>query len=542
MADHRAFQQPGRSQREQLERGAAVRGENVFGVPTPESSNSSTVQLEDLQASSGVRLESPDEFSRDSTPEGHIETLPQHQRVGSKPTSSLSRRAQQIMGFGGSGGALPVPRARSARQTGFQTPGEAFSADPTPQHTATTAGHSAHSQVVVVSSDTEESPDVSAQLVGSSVGDSHRSDSPQSQSGPAWLLGMLGATGHPDSRRFPLRGNSPGQREARHIIGAFAVVDSERPGAMVVLEHRPTAEAPWSGILRISGLSVVHAEVFDDLLSVQKAGDFFQFRAQSAFTSADVSLPILDFTGGTLLEPAVQLLQSEVAVKLVRDAINLYRSGWEDARAESRTVLDMQVLTGDMDETSPEDVEAATALVLWAVLTRAFSITPRLEALQCWVFTALFDMFQVILLTAVESGVPAALESLRIPHSYSPALAETPAPTGTPAPVGTPAADRTQAESSEDLMEQLMEVAKTGVHLMRAWWGEALNTWQREQRDKPFRHLGKALDQDTRHRLQPVVDHLRSLSQESLALVQVPTDGCCAARVMSLGAVGSEEM
>src|SRR6056300_474404 len=153
MADHRAFQQPGRSQREQLERGAAVRGENVFGVPTPESSNSSTVQLEDLQASSGVRLESPDEFSRDSTPEGHIETLPQHLRVGSKSASSLSRRAQQIMGFGGSGGALPVPGARSARQTGFQTPGEAFSADPTPQRTATTAGHSAHSQVVVVSSD-----------------------------------------------------------------------------------------------------------------------------------------------------------------------------------------------------------------------------------------------------------------------------------------------------------------------------------------------------------------------------------------------------
>jgi len=237
---------------------------------------------------------------------------------------------------------------------------------------------------------------------------------------------------------------------------------------MVVLEHRPTVEAPWSGILRISGLSVVHAEVFDDLLSVQNAGDSFQFRAQSAFTSADVSLPILDFTGGTLHEPAVQLLQSEVAVKLVREAINLYRSGWEDARAESRTVLDMQVLTGDMDETSPEDVEAATALVLWAVLTRAFSITPRLEALQCWVFTALFDMFQVILLTAVESGVPAALESLRIPHSYSPALAETPAPTGTPAPAGTPAADRTQTESGEDLMEQLMEVAETGVHLMGA--------------------------------------------------------------------------
>jgi hypothetical protein len=377
MSDHRAFPQPGRSQREQLERGAAVRGENVFGVPTPESSNSSTVQLEDLQASSGVRLESPDEFSRDSTPEGHIETLPQQPRVGSKSASSLSRRAQQIMGFGGSGGALPVPGARSARQTGFQTPGEAFSADPTPQHTATTAGHSAHSQVVVVSSDTEESPEVSARLFESSAGGSHRSDSPHSQSGPAWLRGMLGATGHPDSRRFPLRGNSPGQREARHIIGAFAVVDSERQGTMVVLEHRPTVEAPWSGILRISGLSVVHAEVFDDLLSVQNAVESFQFRAQSAFTSADVSLPILDFTGGTLLEPAVQLLQSEVAVKLVREAINLYRSGWEDARAESRTVLNMQVLTGDMDETSPEDVEAATALVLWAVLTRAFSITPR---------------------------------------------------------------------------------------------------------------------------------------------------------------------
>ena len=282
--------------------------------------------------------------------------------------------------------------------------------------------------------------------------------------------------------------------------------------------------------------------MFDDLLSVQKAVDFFQFRAQSAFTSADVSLPILDFTGGTLLEPAVQLLQSEVAVKLVRDAINLYISGWEDARAESRTVLDMQVLTRDIDETSPEDVEAATALVLWAVLTRAFSITPSLEALRCWVFTALFDMFQVVLLTAVESGVPAALESLRIPHSYSPALAETPAPTETPTPARTPAADRAQAESGEDLMEQLMEVAETGVHLMGAWWGEALSTWQREQREKPFRHLGKALDQDTRHRLQPVVDHLRSLSQESLALVQVPTDGCCAARVMSLGAVGSEEM
>ena len=104
----------------------------------------------------------------------------------------------------------------------------------------------------------------------------------------------------------------------------------------------------------------------------------------------------------------------------MREAINLYMHGWEEARAETRTVLDMQALAEDMDETSPDDVQAATALVLWAVLTRAFTITPRLDALQCWLFTVIYDMFQVILLLAVESGVPARRWNHSAPRTPTP--------------------------------------------------------------------------------------------------------------------------
>ena len=52
---------------------------------TPESSASSTVRLEDLQATqalSGVRPGSSDESSLDSTPEGHVETLGQGRHSG----------------------------------------------------------------------------------------------------------------------------------------------------------------------------------------------------------------------------------------------------------------------------------------------------------------------------------------------------------------------------------------------------------------------------------------------------------------------------
>ena len=201
MNNTRTSQQPRRGQREQLERATAAREENVVVELTPESSASSTVRLEDLQATqalSGVRPGSSDESSLDSTPEGHVETLPPRPREGPKQLLGLSRRAQQIGGFGGSGGGLPGPGSRGTRQGGFQTPGETFAEDPTPRRTATTTGRSPQGRVIVVSSDTEESlegsaePAVAARLFGSST-DTHRSESPQSQVGYEWIRGLLGA-------------------------------------------------------------------------------------------------------------------------------------------------------------------------------------------------------------------------------------------------------------------------------------------------------------------------------------------------------------
>ena len=477
MNDTRTSQQPRRGQREQLERATAAREENVVVELTPESSASSTVRLEDLQATqalSGVRPGSSDESSLDSTPEGHVETLPPRPRGGPKQLLGLSRRAQQIGGFGGSGGGLPGPGSRGTRQGGFQTPGETFAEDPTPRRTATTTGRSPQGRVIVVSSDTEESlegsaePAVAARLFGSST-DTHRSESPQSQVGYEWIRGLLGAQVRSYRQdRPPLEGDTPAQRAARSITGNFAVVDSRRPGTMGVLEHRSTVEAPWTSILRISGLSGTHIEVFDDLLDVQGASEFYQFRAQDALSPDDTSLPILDFSGGYLPEQAADLLGSEIAVKLMREAINMYRHGWEEARAESRTVLDMQTLAADMDETSPADVEAATALVMWAVLTRAFTITPRLSALQCWLFTVVYDMFESVLLIAVESGVPAALESLQTPHAY------TPAPT---APT-----DQGESELSPSSPQEMWtQLAMQGARAVRQWW-ELLPVDDREWR------------------------------------------------------------
>ena len=75
---------------------------------------------------------------------------------------------------------------------------------------------------------------------------------------------------------------------------------------MVVLDHRSTVEEPWTGILRILGLGRIHVEVFDDMLDVQRASEFYQFRAQDArLSSDDTSLPIMDFSGGDLPELAV---------------------------------------------------------------------------------------------------------------------------------------------------------------------------------------------------------------------------------------------
>ncbi len=52
---------------------------------------------------------------------------------------------------------------------------------------------------------------------------------------------------------------------------------------------------------------------------------------------------------------------------LLREAVNLYTAGWADARAETRGVLDLPVLRPNLNETAQEDVQAAAALVKWAV-------------------------------------------------------------------------------------------------------------------------------------------------------------------------------
>ena len=52
------------------------------------------------------------------------------------------------------------------------------------------------------------------------------------------------------------------------------------------------------------GLGRIHVEVFDDLLDVQRASEFYQIRAQDALSSDDTSLQIMDFSGGDLPELA----------------------------------------------------------------------------------------------------------------------------------------------------------------------------------------------------------------------------------------------
>ena len=72
--------------------------------------------------------------------------------------------------------------------------------------------------------------------------------------------------------------------------------------------------------------------------------------------STNGALPVVDFGGEDLPPVAVELLQADVAVALLREAVKLYRRGTQ--HVETRGVLQMPVL-GDLDNTSPADAEAA---------------------------------------------------------------------------------------------------------------------------------------------------------------------------------------
>ena len=79
--------------------------------------------------------------------------------------------------------------------------------------------------------------------------------------------------------------------------------------------------------MRITGLSQTHAEVFEEILRVRRAETLFRFRLPGMHPSTNGALPVVDFGGEDLPPVAVELLQADVAVALLREAVKLYRRG-----------------------------------------------------------------------------------------------------------------------------------------------------------------------------------------------------------------------
>ena len=108
-------------------------------------------------------------------------------------------------------------------------------------------------------------------------------------------------------------------------------------------------------------------------------------------SATELNLPTLDFDDATLHEVVAALLQPETALALIREAAHIYRDSWEQAQIETRQVMELPLLAGDMSVDNAGDLATAAALVRWAILTRGWMIAPWLHLLQGWLFTSLYE-------------------------------------------------------------------------------------------------------------------------------------------------------